>query len=196
MTFFSLFSTALSCVFYGVIAAAAVMLVVYAILKAIDKGIVESVLFYVTGAVLAVLLTVQFSLLTGAVQAKGAVDSAEIYMQQLLESTYGRVNAQDSQRVLDAVISEYPIVGTYIGIANFSGQSVENLPTAMHDTMTDYLNTYIWHRVWWILGMVLVASLVVTMLAKPARSAQGGRVRRSGRESAGRDHQRVSRRRR
>ena len=199
MTFFSLITTAFSSVFYGLIVTAAIMAILYVVLKSISKSIVQSPIFLITGVILAILLVIQTSLMIGAMQAKDAADSAELYLHQLLENSYGTVGAQDSQRVLDAVTNEYPVIGTYLGVADFSGNDVSNLASTMHSTMTDYLNSYIWHRVWWILGIIVVACIVVLLFDKP-NAASGRRMaavsRHDGRRARTGSHQRVSRRRR
>ena len=199
MTFFSLITTAVSSVFYGIIATAVVMAILYAVLKTLSKGIVQAPVFYISGGVLAVLLVIQFSLMIGAVEAKDAVDSAELYMNQFLENSYGTINAQQSQQVLDKVTDEFPIIGTYLGMADFSGHDVSDLASSMHATMIDYLNSYIWHRVWWILGMIVVACIIVMLFDKPNATA-GRRTsltgsRHDGRRARSGSHQRVSRRR-
>lgn len=163
MIFFSLFSTAISSVFYGIIATAVVMTILFALLKAISKGIVQTPAFFVTGIILAVLLIVQFSLLIGAVQAKDATDSAGIYLTQLLESQNGTVTAQNSQQIMDAVTDHFPVIGSYLNLADFSGYDVSELPDVMYSTMIEYLNSYIWHRVWWILGFIIVACFIVAL---------------------------------
>lgn len=163
MFFFSLFSTAISSVFYGIIATAVVMTILFALLKAISKGIVQTPAFFVTGIILAVLLIVQFSLLIGAVQAKDATDSAGIYLTQLLESQNGTVTAQNSQQIMDAVTDHFPVIGSYLNLADFSGYDVSELPDVMYSTMIEYLNSYIWHRVWWILGFIIVACFIVAL---------------------------------
>lgn len=168
MTFFSLISTALSSIFYGIIITAVIMAILYVVLKALSRGVVQTPVFYITGVVLAILLVIQTSLMIGAMQAKDAADSAEIYLSQLLEDSYGTVGAQDSQRILDKITEEFPIIGTYFGLANFSGHDASELAESMHETMIDYLNSYIWHRVWWILGIIVVACFVVMMFDKPA----------------------------
>ena len=197
MTFFSLFTTAFSSIFYGVIVTVVIMALIYVLLKSLSKGIVQTLVFFVTGVVLAILLTIQFSLMIGAIQAKDAVDSAKIYLNQLLENANGTVGAQDSQKILDAVTDEYPIIGSYIGVANFSGNDVTQLSEAMHETMTNYLNSYIWHRVWWILGIIVVACIIVMLFDKP-NAVAGRRMasvsRHDGRRARTGDHQRVRRR--
>ena len=175
MTFFSLITTAFSSILYGIIVTAVIMALLYVVLKAVSRGIVQTPVFYVTGMVMAVLLIIQFSLMIGAIQAKDAADSAEIYMQQLLEDSYGTVDARDSQRVLDAVTNEFPIIGTYLGIANFSGTDVSDLAESMHSTMTTYLSSYIWHRVWWSLGIIVVACVLVMLFDRGNHSTNSSR---------------------
>ena len=170
MVFFSLITTAFSSIFYGIVVTAVIMAILYAVLKSLSKGIVLSVPFHVTGVVLAILLIVQCSLMIGAIQAKDAVDSAEIYLNQLLEDKYGTISAQDSQKVMDAITENFPIIGNFIDIADFSGHDISELPEVMHESMESYLNSYIWHRVWWILGIVVMACVIVIIFA-PARKS-------------------------
>lgn len=166
MTFFSLISTAISSVFYGLVVTAAIMAILYVILKSISRNIVHTPVFFITGIVLAILLLIQTSLMIGAIQTKDAADSAEIYLSQLLENSHGTIGAQDSQRILDAITEEFPIIGTYFGVADFSGHDVSDLSSSMHETMIGYLNSYIWHRVWWILGIIIIACLIVMLFDK------------------------------
>lgn len=166
MTFFSLISTAFSSIFYGIIVTAVIMAILYAVLKSLSNGIVRSIPFYVIGVVLAILLIIQCSLMIGAIQAKDAVNSAEIYLNQLLEDKSGIVSAQDSQQVMDAVTENFPVIGSFIDIADFSGHDISDLPEVMHESMTDFLNSYIWHRVWWILGIVVVAVVIALCFRK------------------------------
>ena len=58
MIFFQLFTTAFMSIFYGVVITAAVMAILYFLLRQFNSGIVESVPFYITGAVLFLLLTI------------------------------------------------------------------------------------------------------------------------------------------
>lgn len=146
------------------------MAILYVVLKSLSKGIVQTPVFFITGVVLAILLIVQTSLMIGAIQAKDAADSAEIYLNQLLEDKYGTISAQDSQKVMDAITENFPIIGNFIDIADFSGHDISELPEVMHESMESYLNSYIWHRVWWILGIVVMACVIVIIFA-PARKS-------------------------
>jgi len=142
------------------------MAILYGGLKAISSGIVRSVPFYVTGVILAILLIIQCTLLVGAVKAKGFAEPVQILLNQQFEGQQGIIGAKDSQAILDSIIDNFPIIGTYIDVADFSGHDISEMGQLMYDTMTDYLNTYIWHRVLWIIGIIVVASVIAVCFEK------------------------------
>ena len=166
MTFISLLNTAFTSILNGIIITAAIMAILYFILKSLSRNMVRTPIFFITGIVMALLLVVQISLMIGAIQAKGATDSAQIYLTQMLESSSGTVNAQDSQIVMDKLVESYPIIGVYLNQADFSGHDVSELAESMYETMNSYLGSYIWHRVWWSLGIIIVGCLIVMMYDK------------------------------
>ena len=168
MNFLSLIITAFSSVFYGVIATAVVMAILYIILKGVSKSIVQTPVFFISGVILAILLIIQLSLMIGAIQAKNAADATEIYLSQLLENQRGIVGAQDSQQIMDAITDKFPIIGTYIDIADFSGHDVSELPKAMHASMIDFLNSYIWHRILWSLAVIITACTIAMLFDRKA----------------------------
>lgn len=168
MVFFSLLSTAFSSIFYGFIVTAVIMVMLYVVLRSISPSIVQTPVFYITGVALAVLLLIQMTLMIGAMQAKSKTDAAESILSQLLEEASGTVSAQDSQEILNTLTDELPIIGSFIDVADLSDHEVEDIPAAMSATMKEYLTSYIWHRFWWILGIIVVACVVVMMFDKPS----------------------------
>lgn len=197
-TFFSLLTTAFSCIVYGVIVTTVIMAILYGILKCISKSITQIPIFYITGFVLAVLLIIQTTLLIGAIQAKDAADSAEVYLRQLLENDHRTVGANDSQHIFEAVKERYPIIGSFWGLADYTGYETSELPETMHEVMIEYLNSYIWHRVLWILGFIIVASFLVMLFDKPNQDKSKRNAlssRHDDYRAHSRRHQRVGRRR-
>lgn len=174
MIFFNLFSAAMTAVLCGVIAAAVTMALYYVFFRALDRDVVRSKVYLIVCAVLAVLLIVQYSLLSGAVSALGEVDSAEIYLQQVTENAYGALGVVESQQLLDQVTGQYPLIGVFIGVCNFAGQSMTDIAGVMSETMRDFLSSYIWRRVWWILGLIVVASVVIAFMPGTGRKKSGG----------------------
>lgn len=166
MTFISLFQTTFTCILNGIVITAAIMAILYFILKSLSRNMVRTPIFYITGIVMALLLIVQISLMIGAFKAKSAADGAEIYLHQMLENKYGTVGANDSQQIMDSVTGSFPIIGVYVNIADFSGHDYSDLADSMHETMISYLNTYIWHRFLWTLAIIIIACLIIMMYDK------------------------------
>lgn len=160
MALYYLLTTAVSSVFYGVLAAAVLMGVIYVGLYLLNSGIVKSIPFYVTGGVLAILLTVQFSLMIGAFEADNVVDSAEQTIRQVTENASNTLRVNDSQQLLEKIKQEYPVVGIYIGVCDISGTAVQDIAGAVTQTMHDYLSDYIWRRIFWIAGFTIVACAI------------------------------------
>lgn len=172
MLILQLFHTAASYIFYGMLSTAAIMAILYFLLKEYNRNIVRTIPFFATGIALAAMLTIQSSLLIGAIQAKSTVDSAEIYLTQLTENEYGTISTNTSQAILDRVTEEFPLIGVYVDICDFGGNDISDLPTVMADTLRSYISTFIWHRVWWILGFIVTALAIVLLV--PGTGKGGG----------------------
>lgn len=142
------------------------MAILYSVLKAISSGIVRSVPFYITGVIMVILLIIQCTILVGAIKAKGFAEPVQILLNQQFEGQQGVIGAKDSQVILDTVIEEFPIIGTYMDVADFSGHDISEMSQLMYETMTDYLNMYIWHRVFWIIGIIVIACVIAVCFEK------------------------------
>lgn len=160
MMFFELFSTGFMCVFYGIVITSGIMALLYLGLRQLNRGIVSSMPFYIPGIVMFILLTIQLSLLVGAFEAKGYVDGIESYVAQLVEGMTGVLSAQESQVILEKVTEESPLLGVYFDVCNFSGNEIEDLPQVMAETLRENLVSYIWHRVWWSAGIILLGVVI------------------------------------
>ena len=165
-TFFSLLGTGISCIFYGIIATAVIMSILYFILKSLSKGIVKSIPFYITGVILAFLLICNFSIAIGAYQVKDSTDAMGLSLKQLTENAYGFVNANESQAVFDILIDEYPMLGNYLQIADFSGNHVSDLAMAIPQVVRKEMNDVIWSNILWALGYIVMACVVVMIFDK------------------------------
>ena len=160
-TFFSLLSTGISCIFYGIITTAVIMAILYFILKSLSRGIVKSIPFYITGVILAFLLTCNLSIAIGAYQVKESTESMELSLRQFAEQVSGVVNANESQAIFDMLIDDYPMLGNYLQLADFSGNHVADLAFAMPQEVRSEMNDVIWSNLLWALGYIVVACIVV-----------------------------------
>ncbi len=174
--FSSLIGTAFSCVIYGILITALIMGVLLALLLAINKDIFHSVVFYIVGILLALLLTFQFTLMMGAVEGQDAVDSAYDYICELVESKSGTIGVGESQEMLESITEEYPLIGLFVSKTDFMMVDSEELPDVFQETMTGFLDSYFWHRVWWSLGFIVIACLIVVFLPRSTKTRQKGVV--------------------
>lgn len=149
------------------------MALLFIVLKSVGRGIVKTPVFYITGVVLAFLLIIQTTLMIGAIKAKSTANEAQQYLAELVHSYQGMSDTIESRQAVDALTDEFPIIGNFIDLTAFYGRNISELPTAIYATMADYLNSYIWHRVWWVLGIVILASFVVIMFGKKGGYKRG-----------------------
>lgn len=185
--FFSLFSTGISSLFYGLILTAFIMSILYIALKLASKGIVKSLGFYITGPVLFIILWINSTIFCGAWQIKGMVDSMELWLNQQLYGLNGIVDLRESQEIGEELVNNFPILGSFFGLFDFSGNTYENLPSAMADTIRGELNSYMWSSTFWILGAMACAVIVALIFDKGEnrKSVSGLSRRESGRYSYG-----------
>lgn len=179
VTFFSLLTTAFSCIFYGVITTAVIMSILYFVLKSLSKGIVQSFPFYITGLILAFLLICNLSVLIGAFQVKSTTEAMELSLRQLTENTSGIVNAKESQAVFDYLVDEYPLLGNYLQIADFSGNDISNLAMVIPEVVRKEMNHVIWSKFLWSLGYIVVACFIAILFEQGQRQRKGVTTRRS-----------------
>lgn len=174
--FSSLMGTAFSCVIYGILITTIIMGILLVLLLAINKDIIHSVVFYIVGALLALFLTFQFTLMMGAAETQSAVDSAYDYICELVESKSGTISTDESQEMLESITEEYPIIGLFMSKTDFMMADSEDFPDVFQETMTGFLDSYFWHRVWWSLGAIVIACLIVAFLPKPTKTRQKGTI--------------------
>lgn len=182
MIVFSLLSEAFDVVFYGLLATAALMAVLYAALKMMSEGIVRSIPFYITGVVLFPLLAVQFSLLIGAMQVRAHTDVIELKVNQMVEGIYGTLNANDSQLLMDELTENMPLLGVYLDTADFSGHTYETAASVIASTIREYITWYAVRRLLWILGFTIVGGFIAMMYDK-GPGMKNDRLRRRERKS-------------
>lgn len=174
--FSSLMGAAFSCIIYGILITTLIMCILLALLYAINKDIFHSVTFYIVGGLLALFLTFQFTLMMGAVEAQDVVDSAYDYICELVESKSGTIGIGESQEMLENITEKYPLIGLFVSKTDFMMVDSEELPDVFQETMTGFLDSYFWHRVWWSLCFIVISCLIVAFLPRPTKTRQKGVV--------------------
>lgn len=88
------------------------------------------------------------------------------------------ISGPESTAIVENLVDQFPILSNYFNTGAFTGYTIQELPHAIAMEMKDYLKWYIFRRLLWCLGFLVVATIVAikTMDRKGAytRSATGG----------------------
>ena len=137
---------------------------------------------YVVGAILLILLSVQCVLVVGSLKI---IDMSEIYEERIsiiVDSVYSpseEVSLSQASDVIDKIIDEYPILHYYIGGGDFSGFTAKELPHAIAQELRSFMQWYIFRRILWCLGFVLVGAICVIKTMSKTKTSSSSNLRRS-----------------
>ena len=193
MVLFDILRYSFSSMIWGLLIAVICMGLFIFLIKGWYKDATFTPISYVVGAILLILLSVQCVLVVGSLKI---IDMSEIYEERIsiiVDSVYSpseEVSLSQASDVIDKIIDEYPILHYYIGGGDFSGFTAKELPHAIAQELRSFMRWYIFRRILWCLGFVLVGAVcVIKTMSKPYTRQ---RLQRS--QSIQHDRKRVSRR--
>lgn len=185
MIFFELFSTAFTCIFYGVLITAIVMAFVYFVLRQASRGIVSTVPFFVVGILLFAFLTFQQTLMVGAITAKGYVGDVAMYVEDMIEGKDKMVERTSQAFAVDCVQSikeQFPEFSLFVDVDEVGEKltDVDATVAEMKENTLSSLNYYILRRVLWSLGLLIVAIVIACLLGSGVSTRGKGSVSQHG----------------
>lgn len=166
---------------------------------------------YLVGGILFILLSIQCTLIAGAVKIinttdyyeeqlerivnqstpTAAADSGKDILGNLMSMFLGsnplgsgedrEVSKAESEKITEQLVEEYPILSNYFDYGEFTGYTVKELPHAMAETIVRYMKTFILYRLLWCLGFVVVGAILVIKTMQIGYSME--RRRRTGGEA-------------
>lgn len=179
-----------SSVIWGLLIAIACMALFVFLIKGWYKDATFSPVSYIIGAILFIFLSFQCVLIVGSLKIISMTDDYEQRITSIVESVYSpsdMVSMPQASDVIDTIIDEFPILEYYIGGGEFSGFTAAQLPHAMADELRSFMRWYIFRRILWCLGFVIVGDIcVIKSLSKNYQGIRRQRVQH--------DRRRVSRR--
>ena len=179
-----------SSVIWGLLIAIACMALFVFLIKGWYKDATFSPVSYIVGAILFIFLSFQCVLIVGSLKIISMTDDYEQRITSIVESVYSpsdMVSMPQASDVIDTIIDEFPILEYYIGGGEFSGFTAAQLPHAMADELRSFMRWYIFRRILWCLGFVIVGAIcVIKSLSKNYQGIRRQRVQH--------DRRRVSRR--
>lgn len=192
MMFFEIVSIMFGALFYALLATIVFMGLLFVLLRAIDKRHVGTIPFFIVGIFLAIFLLVQQTLMFGAIKARSAVSEIKETVNVCTDAMQNRMAALSEvfpegkslnpEELVSKAQEDCQILVTYGDILDLK---TEDFTTAidgegsisenLFQMVDDKLKTYIWHRVWWIIGISLLSCIVVLLLPGKKTSYGGGR---------------------
>ncbi len=147
----------------GVVLTVAGVVSLFLIIKGWRKNATFTPLSFIVGAILFFPLAYQAIFICGAVTIKGYCDDVEMYVNKLVDGipNYTEFNQKDSQKILDRICEEIPIVEYYLGWADFSGHTPETIAPAMANKIRSYMNWFILRRIGWSLLFIAIGAFIV-----------------------------------
>lgn len=196
MVLFDILRYSFSSMIWGVLIAIASMALFVFLIKGWYKDATFSLVSYVVGFFLFILLSFQCILIVGSLKI---IDMSDVYEKQIttiVESTYDpseEVSKPQASDIIDTIIVEFPILQYYIGGGEFSGYTASELPHAIAQELRSFMRWYIFRRILWCFGFVVVGAIcVIRSLSRNYNSIR--QTKRPERERVQTDRRRVSRR--
>lgn len=186
----------ISSVIWGILIAVACMALFVFLIKGWYKDATFSPVSYVIGAVLFLFLSVQCVLIVGSLKIIDTTDYYETEIANIVDSAYDtadEITIGQADDIIQVIIDRFPLLQYYIGGGEFSGFTAKELPHAMADELRSFMRWYIFRRILWCLGFVIVGAIcVIRSLSKsstPLRQSE-----RLQRQRVQTERRRVSRR--
>ncbi len=190
LALFEILRYSFSSVIWGILIAVACMALFVFLIKGWYKDATFSPVSYAIGTILFLLLSFQSILVVGSLKIISMTDEYEQRISSIVEEAYSPsvvVSMSDASNVIDNIIEEFPILNYYIDGGEFSGYTAKELPHAIAYELRSFMRWYIFRRILWCFGFVIVGAIcVIKSLSKSYQGIKRQRVQY--------DRKRVSRR--
>ncbi len=161
---FELLRFSFSSIIWGILITAICLALFFFLIRGWYRNATFTPISYVIGFFLFLLLAFQCTMIVGAIKIINISPYYESQIQQMV-STYfppsQEVTGQESELVIDWLVTEYPILQHYFDTGEFTGYTAQQLPTVMGAEIRSFLRFYILRRLLWCLGFVIVGAVLV-----------------------------------
>ena len=163
MELFDILSYSFSSIIWGILISVLFMTLFFVLIKGWYKNSTFSLISYFVGMILFLLLAIQCILIVGSLKIINSTDEYEQVITYLV-SDYtpdSEITQTQSSNIIDKIIDDYPILSYYISGGKFYGFSAKELPHAITSELRSVMSWYIFRRLLWCLGFVIVATICV-----------------------------------
>ncbi len=193
---FDILRYSFSSAIWGVLIAIICMALFVFLIKGWYKDATFSPISYIIGAILFMFLSIQCVLIVGSLKIISTTDYYETEISRIVDNKYDatdEVTKGQADDIIQVIIDRFPILHYYISGGQFSGFTAKELPHAMVDELRSFMRWYIFRRILWCLGFVIIGAVCVIK----SLSRNYNPLRRSERQQRQRvqtERRRVSRR--
>ena len=170
---FDILRYSFSSIIWGILISVACMALFIFLIKGWYKDATFSPISYIIGVVLFIFLSIQCILTIGSLKILDTTDYYEVQIANIVEKTYDaadEVTMGNAADIIKSVIDQHPLLQYYISGGEFTGFTAKELPHAIADELRSFMHWYIFRRILWCLGFVIIgAFLVIRSLDKRKR---------------------------
>ena len=176
MVLFDILKYSFSSLIWGVLIAFICMALFVFFIKGWYKDATFSPISYVVGAILFLLLSFQCVMIVGSLKILDTTDYYEMEITRIVDSTYGsvdEVSMGQADEIIQVIKDRFPLLQYYISGGEFSGFTAQELPHAIAQELRSFIRWYIFRRILWCLGFVVVCVICVikSMSKKKAKNS-------------------------
>lgn len=165
-----------SSVIWGILIAIACMALFVFLIKGWYKDATFLPVSYIVGVVLFLFLSFQCILIVGSLKILDTTDVYEREITNIVNSTYDaadEITIGQTDDIIQLFIDQFPLLQYYIGGGEFSGYTAKELPHAIADELRSFMHWYIFRRILWCLGFVIVGAIcVIRSMSKQYKSVR------------------------
>jgi hypothetical protein len=161
---FDILRYSFSSAIWGILIAIICMALFVFLIKGWYKDATFSPISYIIGIVLLFFLSFQCILIVGSLKILDTTDYYESEISRLVDSAYDatdEITMGQADDVIQEIIEQFPLLHHYISGGEFTGFTAKELPHAIADELRSYMHWYIFRRVLWCLGFVIVGAVCV-----------------------------------
>ena len=161
---FDILRYSFSSAIWGVLIAIICMALFVFLIKGWYKDATFSPISYIIGAILFMFLSIQCVLIVGSLKIISTTDYYETEISRIVDNKYDatdEVTKGQADDIIQVIIDRFPILHYYISGGQFSGFTAKELPHAMVDELRSFMRWYIFRRILWCLGFVIVGAICV-----------------------------------
>ena len=193
---FDILKYSFSSAIWGILIAIICMSLFVFLIKGWYKDATFSPISYLIGAVLFMFLSFQCVLIVGSLKIIETTDYYENEISNIVNNMYeatDEISKGNADILIKEIIDRNPILQNYISGGEFSGYTAQELPHAMADELRSFMRWYIFRRILWCLGFVIVGAIcVIKSLSRSYTPLR--RMERGERQRVQTERRRVSRR--